>query len=178
MATVYADAVARNVSGGKKREPHDVVPVRVRQEYVEQCLRSRPCCRSTRLPNSRTPVPRSQSTYSSPPVMISTQLVLPPKVPRTENGSAWSIKASIASGVSSTCPRAASSASRILARTARSRSGAGNEPRVPQKRTRSGSAARSRYRRGHRPSGSRPAPPRRRSLPRPSQRSGRDARTG
>jgi hypothetical protein len=37
--------------------------------------------------------------------MISTQLVLPPKVPRTENGSLLSKKASIAAPVSSVCPR-------------------------------------------------------------------------
>jgi hypothetical protein len=48
------------------------------------------------------------------------------------------MKLSIASGVSRVCPRAASSASRILLRIADSRSGAGSEPRVPQKRTRSG----------------------------------------
>ena len=44
------------------------------------------------------------------------------------------MKASIASGLSNFRPRAASSASRILARTARYPSGAGSEPRVPQKR--------------------------------------------
>ena len=38
--------------------------------------------------------------------------------------------------VSSVRPRVASSASRILPRTATSRNGAGREPRVPQKRTR------------------------------------------
>ena len=110
------------------------------KKILKVCLRPGPCLRSTRFPNSRTPVPRSQITYSSSPVMISTQLVLPPKVPRIENGSVLSMKASIACSVSNTCPRAASSASRILARTARSRSGAGSEPRVPQKRTRNGPA--------------------------------------
>ena len=110
------------------------------RKILKQCLRPGPCSRSTWLPNSRTPVPRSQITYSSPPEMISTQLVLPPKVPRTENGSLLSMNASIACSVSSACPRAASSASRILPRTACSRSGAGSEPRVPQKRTRHGPA--------------------------------------
>ncbi len=57
------------------------------KNILKVCLPPGPCSRSTWLPNSRTPVPRSQITYSSPPVMISTQLVLPPKVPRTENGS-------------------------------------------------------------------------------------------
>ena len=110
------------------------------KKILKVCLRPGPCSRSTRLPNSRTPVPRSQITYSSPPVMISTQLVFPPKVPRTENGNRLSMNASIACSVSRACPRAASSASRILARTARSPSGAGNEPRVPQNRTRNGPA--------------------------------------
>jgi len=59
-------------------------------------------------------------------------------VPRTENGSLLSMKSSSAASVSSACPRAATSASRILARTTCSCSGAGSEPRVPQKRRRNG----------------------------------------
>src|SRR5712692_8703305 len=73
--------------------------------------------------------------YSSPPVTISTQLVLPPKVPLTEKGRSRSIKPSIASAVARLRPRAASSASRIFARTAPCPSGVGSEPRVPQNRT-------------------------------------------
>src|SRR6516162_1681745 len=126
--------------GAKKGNPITWSQWGCDRKILKQCLRPGPCSRSTWLPNSRTPVPRSQITYSSPPVVISTQLVLPPNVPRTENGSLLSMNASIACSVSSACPRAASSASRILPRTARSRSGAGSEPRVPQKRIRNGPA--------------------------------------
>src|SRR5260370_25716137 len=35
MAAVYADPITGDVSGGEKREAHDVVPVRVRQKYIE-----------------------------------------------------------------------------------------------------------------------------------------------
>jgi MFS family permease len=48
------------------------------RKILKQWFRSRPCSRKTRLPNSRTPVTRSHKTYSSPPAIISTQLVLPP----------------------------------------------------------------------------------------------------
>src|ERR1700732_3222815 len=105
---------------------------------LKHLLAAGPCSATTWLPNSRTPVPRSQTTYSSPPVMSSTQLVLPPKVPRTGDGSLRSMKSSIAASLSSACRRAATSASRILARTARSDSGAGSEPRVPRKWMRNG----------------------------------------
>ena len=73
--------------------------------------------------------------YSLPPVPNSTQDVLPPKVPRTENGKSRSMKASIASGVRSCRSRAAISASRILPRVLLWLSGAASEPRVPQKCT-------------------------------------------
>src|ERR1700719_3299214 len=35
VAAVYANPIAWNVGGGEKREPHDVVPVRVRHKYIE-----------------------------------------------------------------------------------------------------------------------------------------------
>ena len=94
-----------------------------------------PCLASTRLPNSRAPLPRSHKRYSSRPVSISTQLVLPPKVPLTENGSSLSRNASIASGLARSRSRTASSAARILARTPLWLRATGKEPRVPQKRT-------------------------------------------
>src|SRR6516225_8339014 len=104
-------------------------------KMLKRCLREGPCSASTRLPNSRAPVPRSQSTYSAPPVAISTQLELPPKVPLTEKGSSRSMKVSSASAGSNRRPLAATSAARILRLSATWPSGAGSEPRVPQKRT-------------------------------------------
>src|SRR5262249_37468500 len=41
VAAVNANAVAGNISGRKKRGSHNVVPVRVRQEYIEAVLASR-----------------------------------------------------------------------------------------------------------------------------------------
>src|ERR1700758_3563245 len=40
VAAVNPNAVARNISGRKKREAHNVVPVGVRQEYVEALFSS------------------------------------------------------------------------------------------------------------------------------------------
>jgi hypothetical protein len=44
-----------------------------------------PCVARTWLPKARTPLPRSQRTYSSPPTSICTQDELPPKVYGVEN---------------------------------------------------------------------------------------------
>src|SRR6516165_584627 len=41
VASVNTNSVAGNISGRKKREPHDVVPMGVRQEHVEAVLASR-----------------------------------------------------------------------------------------------------------------------------------------
>src|SRR5947207_4064576 len=41
VAAVNANAVAGNISGRKKREAHNVVPVGVRQEYIEAMFASR-----------------------------------------------------------------------------------------------------------------------------------------
>src|ERR1700758_2876302 len=38
VASVNANMIARNVSRGKKREPHDVVPVRMGQKNIEDVL--------------------------------------------------------------------------------------------------------------------------------------------
>jgi hypothetical protein len=40
VAAVNANAVARNVRGRKKWEPHNVIPMGVRQEYIEAVLAS------------------------------------------------------------------------------------------------------------------------------------------
>ena len=79
--------------------------------------------------------------------------------------------------VSSVRPRVASSASRILPRTATSRNGAGREPRVPQKRTRK-DAASDRFASARDAIDWGCANARRGPLLLRSQRSGRDVRTG
>src|SRR6185503_17597172 len=88
----------------------------------------------TVLPNGRAPLPRSHSTYSSPPQSICTQGEWPPNVWETEKSSSFSMKRHAFCWVSSFLPDAATSARTSFACSARVVSATGNEPRVPQKR--------------------------------------------
>ena len=61
VAAVDDHAVAGNVGRREERQPHDVVPVHVRQEHVVGAA-APPLRASADCPNGRTPVPRSQTT--------------------------------------------------------------------------------------------------------------------
>jgi hypothetical protein len=100
-----------------------------------------PCSASTELAKTRAPLPRSHSTYSSPPASSCTHDELPPNVWETSKGSSCSTNARARSGVSRLWPAARVSATTSLAWSARASSGAGIEPRVPQNLTRTAVSA-------------------------------------
>ena len=120
--------------------------------------RAGPCRASTEIPKGRTPLPRSHSTYSPPPVSISTQEEFPPNVRATAKSSSCSTKRCAFSGVSSPRPAALTSAATSLRWMAAAVGATGMEPRVPQKRTSIRPAPRRRRRRG-RPARGPPARP-------------------
>jgi hypothetical protein len=134
VAAVDPDVVAGRVNRHEERKAHDVIPVGVRHERVEALARR--SARGEHLVAEDTGAePRSQSTKSRWPVMISTQEELPPNVWETAKSSSRSRKAAACSGVSSRRPEARISAEISLRRTSADVMATGIEPRVPQNLT-------------------------------------------
>src|ERR1700704_1231520 len=103
--------------------------------YTPEC--AGPCRARTWFPKTRTPLPRSHTTYSLPPPSSLMQGELPPKVCETAKSSSLSTQARALSCVSRLLPDAATMALASLSRIDAESSATGIEPRVPQNVTHS-----------------------------------------